>query len=64
MDREHVIRAVAALPPFEREVIEMRFGLTGAKPRTLQDVGAELDIPAERIREIENQALRLLADTA
>ena len=64
MDREKVNRALAALPQFEREVIEMRFGLTGAKPRTLQDVGAELEITPERIREIENHALRLLADTA
>lgn len=64
MDREKVNRALAALPQFEREVIQMRFGLTGAKPRTLQDVGAELGITRERIREIENRALRLLADAA
>lgn len=62
MDRENLKRAVAALPQVEREVLEMRFGLTGATPRTLQDVGAELEITPERIREIENHALRLLAD--
>lgn len=64
MDREKVNRALAALPQFEREVIEMRFGLTGGKPRTLQDVGTAFDITSERIREMENHALRLLADTA
>lgn len=64
MDRENLNRALAALPPFEREVIEMRFGLTGETPRTLQDVDAELKIAPERIREIENHALRLLAETA
>ncbi|HVL95669.1 MAG TPA: sigma factor-like helix-turn-helix DNA-binding protein [Candidatus Limnocylindria bacterium] len=64
MDRENLNRALAALPPLEREVIEMRFGLTGETPRTLQDVVAELNIASERIREIENHALRLLADTA
>ena len=62
MDRENLVRAVAALPQFEREVLELRFGLTGETPRTLQDVGAELDMTPERIREIENHALRLLAD--
>ncbi len=64
MDRENVKRALAALPQFERDVLEMRFGLTGAAPRTLRGVCAELDITPERIREIENHALRLLADAA
>src|SRR3712207_4690583 len=37
--KENVRKALAALPPREREVIEMRFGLTGSRPRTLEEVG-------------------------
>src|SRR5207248_1600197 len=37
--RENVRRALAALPAREREVIELRFGLTGGRPRTLEAVG-------------------------
>ena len=36
--KENVHRALAALPQREREVIEMRFGLTGGRPRTLEEV--------------------------
>src|SRR6185295_6568973 len=37
--KENVHRALAALPQREREVIEMRFGLTGGRPRTLEEGG-------------------------
>ena len=40
--RENVRRALEALPAREREVIEMRYGLTGARPATLEEVGPRL----------------------
>ena len=46
--------ALAALPQREREVIEMRFGLTGGRPRTLEEVGRAFNVTRERIRQIEN----------
>ena len=56
--RENVRRALAALPQREREVIEMRFGLTGAQPRTLEEVGRAFNVTRERIRQIETHTLR------
>jgi RNA polymerase primary sigma factor len=58
--RENVRRALAALPPREREVIEMRFGLTGGRPRTLEEVGKAFNVTRERIRQIENHTLKKL----
>ena len=58
--RENVRRALAALPAREREVIEMRFGLTGGRPRTLEEVGQAFNVTRERIRQIENHTLKKL----
>jgi RNA polymerase primary sigma factor len=58
--RENVRRALAALPAREREVIEMRFGLTGDRPRTLEEVGRAFNVTRERIRQIENHTLKKL----
>jgi RNA polymerase primary sigma factor len=58
--RENVRRALDALPQREREVIEMRFGLTGGRPRTLEEVGRAFSVTRERIRQIENHALKKL----
>ena len=58
--RENVRRALAALPQREREVIEMRFGLTGGRPRTLEEVGRAFNVTRERIRQIENHTLKKL----
>ncbi len=58
--KENVHRALAALPQREREVIEMRFGLTGQRPRTLEEVGRAFNVTRERIRQIENHTLKKL----
>jgi RNA polymerase primary sigma factor len=58
--KENVRRALEALPQREREVIEMRFGLTGARPYTLEEVGRAFNVTRERIRQIENHTLRKL----
>jgi len=44
----------------ERQVLEMRFGLNGASPRTLEDIGDVLGVSRERVRQIEAKALRKL----
>jgi RNA polymerase primary sigma factor len=58
--RENVRRALDALPPREREVIEMRYGLKGNKARTLEEVGRAFGVTRERIRQIENNTLKKL----
>ncbi|MGA2469642.1 MAG: sigma-70 family RNA polymerase sigma factor [Solirubrobacteraceae bacterium] len=57
---ESVGRALAVLPSREREVLEMRFGLTGERPRTLEEVGVAFNVTRERIRQIESHTLKKL----
>ncbi len=58
--KENLRRALAALPEREREVIELRFGLTGERPYTLEEVGRAFNVTRERIRQIENHTLKKL----
>ncbi len=58
--KENVRRALDALPAREREVIEMRFGLRGTRPYTLEEVGRAFNVTRERIRQIENHTLKKL----
>jgi RNA polymerase primary sigma factor len=53
--------ALASLPERERTVIERRFGLSGAQPSTLDEIGTSLAITRERVRQLEKQALNKLA---
>jgi RNA polymerase primary sigma factor len=52
--------ALASLPDRERKVIELRFGLTGGQPCTLEEVGKAFGVTRERIRQIENNTLKKL----
>jgi RNA polymerase primary sigma factor len=53
--------ALSALPERERRVIELRFGLHGGQPQTLEEVGRVFGVTRERIRQIENNTLKTLA---
>ena len=44
----------------ERRVLELRYGLGGEHPRTLDEVGRTFNVTRERIRQIENQSLKKL----
>ena len=57
---EDIARALEALPERERKVIELRFGLNGTQPATLEEVGRAFGVTRERIRQIENNTLRKL----
>jgi len=52
---------VSKLPVQEREVIELRFGLSGGEPRTVRQTGADLGITPTRAGELEARALARLA---
>jgi len=56
-----VRRAVAKLPERQRDVILLRFGLVGDGPNSLEQIGKQLGITRERVRQIEADALRRLA---
>ena len=51
---------VAMLPPRECRVIELRYGLVDGRNRTLEEIGAELGVTRERVRQIQAGALRKL----
>ncbi|MFQ5968532.1 MAG: RNA polymerase sigma factor RpoD/SigA, partial [Acidimicrobiia bacterium] len=58
--RNQLEEAMEFLDENERNVIELRYGLDGSKPRTLSDVGNLFDLTRERIRQIEGRALAKL----
>jgi RNA polymerase primary sigma factor len=53
-------KALATLPPRDRDVIVLRFGLDGKEPLTLEQAGQVLGITRERVRQIEGKTLRRL----
>jgi RNA polymerase primary sigma factor len=62
LEKDAVRRAVAQLPPRERQVVKLRFGLDGdPDPQSLEQIGRTLGITRERVRQIEREALNLLA---
>jgi RNA polymerase primary sigma factor len=60
LQKEGVKKALEALPERERQVIELRYGLAGAEPLTLEEVGRTFGVTRERIRQIENNTLKKL----
>jgi RNA polymerase primary sigma factor len=60
LQREDVQRALAELPARDREVLELRYGLNGRRPLTLEEVGDAFGVTRERIRQIENNTLKRL----
>ena len=61
---ESLARALEMLGDRERRVLEMRFGLNGEPPRTLDEVGRAFSVTRERIRQIENQSIKKLRSLA
>jgi RNA polymerase primary sigma factor len=58
--KEALNKVLAMLSPRERSVLELRYGLDGKPPRTLDEVGRTFNVTRERIRQIENQSLKKL----
>lgn len=58
--RKQIDMVLEQLTDRERRIIELRFGLTDGRNRTLQEVGQEMGITRERVRQIENGVLAKL----
>jgi RNA polymerase primary sigma factor len=58
--REALSRILGTLSTRERRVLELRYGLDGQHPQTLDEVGRTFNVTRERIRQIENQCLKKL----
>lgn len=60
--RRHLVIWLEELNPKQREVLARRFGLLGYEPSTLEDVGHEIGLTRERVRQIQVEALRRLRE--
>ncbi len=58
--KEKVNKALELLPPRDKEIIRLRFGLTDGQEYTLEDVGRKFGLTRERIRQLEIRSLRKL----
>lgn len=56
--KEQIINILNTLPPKEKEILKLRFGLNGEEPLTLEAIGNRYNLTRERIRQIENKALK------
>jgi RNA polymerase primary sigma factor len=59
-DTELVREVLATLTARESQILALRFGLADGTPRTLEEVGERFGLTRERIRQIQDQALRKL----
>ena len=64
MRKETLRKILGTLSSRERQVLELRYGLDGQHPRTLDEVGRTFNVTRERIRQIENQSLKKLRAVA
>ncbi len=64
--REAIARALDVLPPRDRRVLILYFGLEGNRPMTLQEIARDLGVTRERVRQLRDRALKRLreSDTA
>ncbi|QPN70655.1 RNA polymerase sigma factor, RpoD/SigA family [Synechococcus sp. CBW1108] len=60
MHQEQLGRWLSQLSDQERQVLQLRFGLEGQERHTLAEIGRQLDVSRERVRQVELKALRKL----
>ena len=60
MLKDQLFEVLETLTEREQKVLKLRFGLEDNRPRTLEEVGRQMDVTRERIRQIEAKAIRKL----
>jgi len=60
LTKEDVQKALEELPARLKMILELRFGMTDQRPRTLEEVGQALGVTRERVRQLERQAIQQL----
>jgi len=61
---ETIYNFLSGLEERERYILQERYGLNGSTPKTLEEIGKDLDITRERVRQIETIAMRKLRTSA
>lgn len=61
--REELEKAISTLKPREQTVLRLRFGLDDGSEKTLEEIGQEVGVTRERIRQIEQKTLRKLRNS-
>ena len=61
--QKHILDWLSVLPDKQKIIVERRFGLNGSEIKTLKEIGEEIGITRERVRQIQIDALNQLRDT-
>jgi RNA polymerase primary sigma factor len=61
-DVKQVLGLLEQMPEREATILRLRFGLQGGEPKTLKEVGEQLGLTRERVRQLEHEALAKLGD--
>ena len=64
LQKENLHRVLDKLSTRQRQILELRYGLDGQEPQTLEEVGRVFGVTRERIRQLENQSLKVLRKLA
>lgn len=62
-DTEELGQVLRTMPRRDAEILKLRFGMDGSDPMTLQEIGTKINLSRERVRQLESDALRRLAQT-
>ena len=60
IQKDHLSTWIAQLNEREQKILKLRFGLEGNEPRTLADIGREINVSRERVRQLEAKAIKKL----